>query len=106
MNKKKILLYTLITIALASIVIAQDVTKEADWADLFGSLGSIGFYFSTIVNYIIYGWYWIIYWLLVVLFFTLVGVLIFWLPLKLYPTFIQYYNFFQRIFGLTPRGPL
>ena len=101
MNKKRVLLYTLILIAMASLVFAQDPTKEADWKDLFGSLGSIGFYFSTIINWIQYIAFILFYVISVIIFFLLVGILIFWLPLKMYPTLIQYYNFFQRIFKLT-----
>ena len=98
---KKILFYLVVALLLVTIVVAQDPTKEADWKDLFGSLGSIGFYFSTIINWIQYIGFILFYIISVLLFFVLVGILIFWLPLKLYPSFIQYYNFFQRIFRLT-----
>ena len=99
-SKKKIILHGLILILMSSIATAN-IVKEEEWSGLFGSLGSLGFYFSTIVNYIIYGWFFVAYWFLVTLFFVLIGLILFWLPLKLYPTFIQYNNFFKRIFGIS-----
>ncbi|KKN77129.1 hypothetical protein LCGC14_0363250 [marine sediment metagenome] len=98
---KKILIYLAVTLLMVTVVLAADPTKESDWKDLFGSLGSIGFYFSTIINWIQYIGFIFFYIISVILFFLIVAFLIFWLPLKLYPTFIQYYNFFQRIFKLT-----
>ncbi len=100
MNRKKVLLYIIIAIAMASVVIAADPTKEADWKGLFGSLGSIGFYFQTIVNWLQYTGLIIFYIISVLAFFLFIGLLIFWLPLKMYPTLIQYNNFFKRIFRL------
>ena len=100
MNKRKLFMWLLVATVLVTAVLAADPTKEADWKDLFGSLGSIGFYFSTIINWIQYIGYAFTYWVLVVLFFLIVAFLFFWLPLKMYPTFVQYYNFFQRIFKM------
>lgn len=101
MNKKKVLLYAIILIAMAGLVFAADPVAESDWKGLFGSLGSIGFYFSTIINWIQYMAFILFYIISVIIFFLLIGILVFWLPLKMYPTLIQYYNFFQRIFKLT-----
>ena len=98
---KKVVTWGMSILLTIQTVLAVDLPSKAVYNNLFGSLGSIGYYFSTIINYLIYGAYWISYWLLIILFFLLVAFLVFWLPLRLYPTFIQYYNFFQRVFKLT-----
>jgi hypothetical protein len=99
MKQKLYWLLTLMIISLPMVWAQDNDFSSIDWGDTFSTFDVIGNVFKNLGNFIQLFWKAAVFWVMVVFYFAILA-LIFWLPLKLYPTFIQYNNFFQRIFKI------
>ena len=100
MNGTKLIIWVFISLIIVNSVVAIDLISDEDMKDVKGALGNVGYYFATIVNWIVYGWLVLMYWFLIILYFLIIYFFMVWLPLRLFPTFVQYYNMFRKIFGI------
>lgn len=104
--KSVILTFLIFCLSTVNIVFAMESgpVQTSNWDKIVGTFGSIGFYFNTLVNTLKY-WFLILWYVVSVLIFIgLVAIILVWLPLKLYPTFVQYQNLLKRIFGIGGTG--
>ena len=99
MNKLKLITWVLISLMIVNGVFAINLISAEDRKAITGTLGNIGYSFQTIVNWFIYFAFVMAYWFLIILYFLIVYLFIIWLPLRMYPTYVQYYNFLRIMFG-------
>ena len=101
---KKILIALLLcSLVLLPIVLSNDnaeLPAKGEWSDIFGTFGNLGYYFMTFINVMMFAIKVIWFAISVGVFYLLIYFLMILLPLRLYPTFLQYYNLMKRIFSL------
>ena len=86
-----------------SIVVAGDNDfSSIDWGETFSTFDVIGNVFKNLGQAMQMAGKVVTFWIFTIAYFLLIYVTIIWLPLHLYPKFIQYYNFFRRVFGISP----
>ena len=102
-NKLKSIFFILILLSGLHVVVANPTDfSSIDWGDTFSTFDVIGNVFKNLGQYMQLIWKAIAFWIFTISYFLLVYFLILWLPLHLYPKFIQYFNLFRRVFGISP----
>ena len=99
MKKQLCWLLVLLTSITPIIATEGNIFNLLDWGTTFSAVDKISNVFGNLGNFIQLIFYAIIFWTLTVFFFASVWFIFIWLPIKIYPSFVQIYNIYHRLIG-------